>query len=818
MGKASRKNRQHKGMNPAQVQPQNSSNSKNNVVQAQTNGQHVLDEPQYNEYLSLKKSLAEDGSIDIPRLKQQLETDLAIEIAAEKKNKLDELEIELTRMKNGAVADLERSLTDKRAHISTLTQEIQQLAAQKSEEEAALQRMKEELELSKEKARTIIDHANLEAKQQAAAVKKETEQEIAKNRIELIKKDKELAIKSVEYEARDSSLHTREERVRRQEEIYATANPEEVQYLQGKIQQQEDRIIKLRATILDLEARLYDHESAQIRANGRSAGDLLKEIDQLKENITALENKVARYSDFQLQEMRAALESKPVLENKIEEIRQQNFEYSMELARLKGSLQEISQLRSQIDLLRTLNEHLRKELETSKRALESRMGEVCPGLTQVDVQEFGQITDGGEIKKRKRGTRPASQDITLAKLVSHVKSYAASRPVPLYYHDKDLRAFLAGLAASKLTILQGLSGTGKTSLPIVFIDAIYGEKRLVPVESSWRDRNELLGYYNDFNRKFTAKEFTCHLYRAGHANYADTPFFIILDEMNLSRIEYYFADFLSVLEASNKKPQIKLVDVDLRSLPTSLTERDLELLDEEKRKRAAELYGCLYEQNKLKDAAADQVDIQALIDCLAGISDPTHAKGLLGGPQNLIDGNTLKIPKNVWFIGTANRDESTFEISDKVYDRAQVLNFSERGSKERKAEKKEDQIYIPYTNLIKLFASAREEIQFNALSNPLVDEIDSHLRNKYKITFGNRITMQMDLFVPVYVKAGEDSGTSKEMLQIEAIDYQLTNKVLRKLEYKQLTPDALDETLDLLNAKKLSMAANYIEWKKSLEG
>ena len=111
---------------------------------------------------------------------------------------------------------------------------------------------------------------------------------------------------------------------------------------------------------------------------------------------------------------------------------------------------------------------------------------------------------------------------------------------------------MAGLAASRFTILQGLSGTGKTSLPKIFMEAIDGEKTVIPVESSWRDRNELLGYYNDFNRKFTAKEFTCQLYRAGMPYYNDTPFFIILDEMNLSRVEYYFADFLSVLEDKKK--------------------------------------------------------------------------------------------------------------------------------------------------------------------------------------------------------------------------------------------------------------------------
>ena len=212
------------------------------------------------------------------------------------------------------------------------------------------------------------------------------------------------------------------------------------------------------------------------------------------------------------------------------------------------------------------------------------------------------------------GERQSSKNESITNLkglVDHVKRYAASQSKPLYYSDQDLRAFIAGLAASPLSILQGMSGTGKTSLPKIFCEAVMGEICVVPVESSWRDRNELLGYYNDFSKKFTAKEFTCDLYRAGCERYEDTIYFIVLDEMNLSRVEYYFADFLSVLEDKKENWVIRLVDTDMRQLPTEITEEVIKAIEKDKSDEARELeeiVAKLYpENNTLSDDANSTV-------------------------------------------------------------------------------------------------------------------------------------------------------------------------------------------------------------------
>jgi 5-methylcytosine-specific restriction endonuclease McrBC GTP-binding regulatory subunit McrB len=124
-----------------------------------------------------------------------------------------------------------------------------------------------------------------------------------------------------------------------------------------------------------------------------------------------------------------------------------------------------------------------------------------------------------------------------------------------------------------------------------------------------------LGYYNEFSEKFTPKKFTQALYKA--ALNPEIVTFIVLDEMNLSRIEYYFSDFLSLMENEEGKRSLKLLNVPLFQ--------------------------------KTKDGEVPY--------------------------KVLKEGETIEIPSNIYFIGTANRDESTFVISDKVYDRAHTMNF-----------------------------------------------------------------------------------------------------------------------------------------------
>jgi len=724
--------------------------------------------------------------------------------------KVEQVDEEIRQTRAKKLKDLDDWIEDQR-----ITREKELKDNLKSLNES-LKSTKNEINEAEEKAKAVIKEAEEKSKFETADYLKKLD--LRDN--ELRTKEIELVKSSVELDARDKVFDLRTSKLVTLENIYMKANPEMLSTLENQIKSKELYIEDIREKYEKLQNKLNEVDTFKLIVNGRSPETLLKENEELKDQILKLEDKCNRYSEFELIEMDRALDEAPNLRKEIDDKSRDLSNKTSELNRLKNNLLELEQVRAQCDLLRTLNDHLRKELETSKRALESRVGEVCPALTEVDVEE----TDKQGIPKEQYDRRQAlklttsKRPITLNSIVTHVVDFAASQDVPLFYEDRDIRAFLAGLASSKLVILQGLSGTGKTSLPKVFIDALFGERKIVPVESSWRDRNELLGYYNDFNRKFTAKDFTCHLYRAGLPNYADTPFFILLDEMNLSRVEYYFSDFLSVLDDEMQKWQIKLVDTDLRNLPSELPDAVVKYIEHDDDDRTKELYAKLYNK-KTTELLNDKISEKEKAEFIRFLSDYSKNNklqdNLLNGPQNLINGNTIKIPENVWFIGTANRDESTFEISDKVYDRAQVLNFNTRG--QGKQRRTTEPLYINYGRMKKLFAEANDQYPFKSHENKLVEKINKFLVDKFNVDYGNRIEMQMDKFVPVYIAAGMTDGPKKDVtkndLESEAIDYQLTNKVLRKIEYKQVSKENLEELKQLLEHEHLSKGVKLIEEK-----
>ncbi len=358
----------------------------------------------------------------------------------------------------------------------------------------------------------------------------------------------------------------------------------------------------------------------------------------------------------------------------------------------------------------------------------------CPTFTALDSKlgEYRQIL---EQKRAALYSEPS-----LPNLVQFIVNYARDSRLHLSYTERDIATFIAGLGSTKLTILQGMSGTGKTSLPKIFAEALLSNCEIVEVESSWRDKNELIGYYNEFSKTFTPKKFTQALYKA--ALNPDTLTFIVLDEMNLSRIEYYFSDFLSLMENEPDKRELTLLNTGLF--------------------------------RKGEDGYSEYF--------------------------GLVDGNTIKIPSNVWFIGTANRDESTFEISDKVYDRAHTMNFNKRAPKVTFYNQPIAQRYLPAAMLETLFDKAKQTVKFNIDAYPVIGEVE-RLLAPYNISFGNRIAMQIENFVNVYCSC----FTITDNVIHSAVESILLSKVVSKLELKSVeNKEQLAEEFEKLNLLRCS--------------
>lgn len=309
--------------------------------------------------------------------------------------------------------------------------------------------------------------------------------------------------------------------------------------------------------------------------------------------------------------------------------------------------------------------------------------------------------------------------LSLQDIVKRFVNFAASQ-MKLYYTEDTIRLYFAGMATSKIIILEGISGTGKTSLPYAMGKFFKNNTAIISVQPSWRDRAELVGYFNEFTKKFNETDFLSSLYET---TLREDPDFIVLDEMNLARIEYYFADFLSIME--------------------------------------------------MPDVAEWKIDI---------ISSPKPSD-----PKNIVYGKLL-VPQNVWFIGTANNDDSTFSITDKVYDRAVALALNQKA----------DYFDAPLTEsyncsaayLESLFEKAYRDYEISEETLNKIKELDGFIRDKFKISFGNRIMKQLRLFVPVYIACG---GT-----EADGVDFIITTKILRKLNALNL-PFLMKELQELIN-------------------
>jgi len=360
----------------------------------------------------------------------------------------------------------------------------------------------------------------------------------------------------------------------------------------------------------------------------------------------------------------------------------------------------------------------------------------CPAFSLLDAK-----VDDFKKDLEEREKTPVNNP-SLNGLINFVVDYAKDSRLHLSYSQQDVATFVSGLGACRLSVLQGMSGTGKTSLPKIFTEAIEANCEIIEVESSWKDKNELMGYYNEFSSMYTPKKFTQALYKA--CLNKEIPTLIVLDEMNLSRIEYYFSDFLSLMENEEGQRQVKLLNVDLE---------------------------------KVKDGVKSQYL------CLE-------------------DGTTLHVPANIWFIGTANRDESTFVISDKVYDRAHTMNFNKRAPKVRDYDAPIAKQFYSYDVLSSLLNKAKEEGKFDAEKNDLINKVEEILR-PYNISFGNRILKQIEDFVDIY----QACFPKKDVLD-EAVETILLSKVVAKLEVK--TIDDKEGLIKSFQDLKLTRCAEFI--------
>ena len=450
-------------------------------------------------------------------------------------------------------------------------------------------------------------------------------------------------------------------------------------------------------------------EELERQLGGRSAAELLSDLAEARGRIAELTKTLSEMpSPSVLDQARDNAEA-------LDEARASNRALLAEIAKLKATLShrdiavvEIDNIRAQKEAHESRSDLLRTELD--------RLRQEYADLTKKDEAKhpLATLIELDERHKSTGATQPIEDVVTLADFALDLQQRLVGA-IPgreLHYSHRDVRSFLGGMAMSRLMLLQGISGTGKTSLPVAVASALGGDHAIIEVQAGWRDRQDLLGFYNAFHKHFYATEFLQALYRAGSPEFADRVSIIVLDEINLSRVEQFFAEFLSVLEKPEKDQHITLMD--------------------------------------------------------RGVPDP---------PRLLKDGKRLPLPKNVWFVGTANHDETTTAFADKTYDRAHVMELPRHTAASHGPHRPRVRHPVPLADVERLFASARRDKKDAAKKARewLSDSkgIAGIFDREFRLSWGNRLERDIERYVPVVCASGGSLG--------EATDHLLATKVLRRL-------------------------------------
>ncbi|TDC15511.1 hypothetical protein [Actinomadura bangladeshensis] len=454
--------------------------------------------------------------------------------------------------------------------------------------------------------------------------------------------------------------------------------------------------------------KLAEQETATLEFGELTATEVMAELNRLR----------ARNA-----ELHAAAAAHPVSEReRVQEIESRNHDLVLERERLvreNAELRRRSETAKISAIERENSRMINQALESLNKTLSNEIHQQTLKLQelQADSQNsspFPSCAGMDENEHFARRPELSRTRIELRTLIGRIRARMAA-DLNLYYSEADLRCFVAGLAASRLHLLQGISGIGKTRLPQAFARVMGAGCDLVAVAAEWRSPQDLMGYYNPFERKFYETGFTQALYKAQLPLFKDKPFFVILDEMNLSHPEQYFSDLLSALESKAGDP----------SEPARL---------------------------QLMTAKVEPA------------------------PALLHDGRFLELPDNVWFIGTANNDETTVRFAPKTYDRAHVLELPARpvafdpgaGGAEP----------VEPMSMRSLDAAFDEAVRHHGSETDRVlgffdRELGDRLRDDFGSAWGPRLRRQAERLVPVTVAAGGTAG--------EAADHLLATKILRSL-------------------------------------
>ena len=456
--------------------------------------------------------------------------------------------------------------------------------------------------------------------------------------------------------------------------------------------------------------------------------DVLEYLDRVEKELKEAHSKLKGRNETDLEEeleyFREIAEEKT---ESLERMHQDLDEAQAKARKNQLSIREKLELQAQNDTLELHNQTLKVSIDSLKATLDDLIDK------QQSQQAFSELTKMDRKYAEPTATTSISSLSEFSEELQH-RIATAEKGVTLYYDINVLRKFVAGLAMSQLHVFEGISGTGKTSLVKAFAKAVGGHVTTVPVQAGWRDRDDLLGHYNAFEKRYYEKECLQGLYQAHTPRYQNRFNIVLLDEMNLSRPEQYFAEFLSAIEMREGERNIVLMDSSVTLPPKYFVEE-----------RKIPLGNNTW---FMGTANHDETTFE--------FADKTHDRSFmmeLKRQQKPKDWKPKKVAKDIIGIDS-------------------VISLFDEAQKKHK------------TKVNNLLTKLKES------------DFTKVLEDDFGIGWGNRFETQAQRFIAVYIECGGEAIEALEHLLITRVLRK--GKVLGRFDVSQLKLEKLHETLDKL--------------------
>ena len=511
------------------------------------------------EELEKKKSDLEKSVKEKEDLQQKFEK-IETEIEKLEKDK-QELELSTEDLKNLRAKIIQKNeekhlllgeISNKEIEKNVLEENIKSLKTQKGDLKFDISNFLETTRREQEELKEKIVSSHKETtKQEKEKLNKEIEElkKVKSSKEELIDKENELNIREKELIDKEKDIKSKIENFEKfKEEI----RKEEKEKSSSEISNLEKELKELRDEYLA--AKDERRRLENLNADSFSKEELNARIGELEGTKKELEAKLLGKGNLQTQEIKT-------LKGKIETLEQKNADISEENKKLYTEKMQLIEYKDRIEVA----ERALPELERSKESLLALLEKREEEINELKRRQMSEAAKKDTIEQTYFTIEEKENEEEIVDEIKWLNKIKNSfKEVGFKFSDRLLYAFHTSLKVgdwNPLTVLAGVSGTGKSELPRLY--SRYGGINFLPlaVQSNWDSPYSLFGYYNSLEGKFNATSLLKVLYQAqedAKNSISDYLTIVLLDEMNLAHVELYFSELLSKLELLRGSDEVKL--------------------------------------------------------------------------------------------------------------------------------------------------------------------------------------------------------------------------------------------------------------------